>query len=175
MTAEYESDSRDEDMTPTSVTPTANDVQAMMRAQNWRFGVGMVVLIIISVITAYFAGGSRDASRDSFNAANAQYATQARSACITERRNAELHAIGDANAALGRALVLGLVQRDRDGALAQLDLFEQADGERVKAANSLLPDVLNDTPPAGCGPPILGPDDVPASTPTSVDAGDEAP
>lgn len=146
-------------------TPSANEVRLLMRAQNTKLAMGAIVVIALLVVTVWFSASGRAASRDSFNSTSIALANAPRSACITERRNAELDAIGDANAALGLALIAGLVTDDSAEALSQVSAFREAEQRRQRVSESMAPDVL-DLPPSegGCGPPILSLDDLPKDT-----------
>lgn len=148
-------------------TPSAEHVRLILRAQNIKLAVGAVVLVALGGIAAFYAVAGAAASRDSNDATSASLANNARNACITERRNAELDAIG-------RAIVEGLqaqksllIDRESAAGNAHLEAFDVAVTDRQAAADALAPEVLNAEAPVGCGPPVLSRADLPDSDPTS--------
>jgi hypothetical protein len=152
----YLSTSAQSEEHPPSTTPTATDVKQIMRDQNVKLGIGATVLMVVLVGVAWLTASSRAASRDSNNATQIQLASQGRNACITERRNAQADALGRISISANEAEVAGLVNRDREEALRQLDIFQEAVRDWQKATDALAPDILNlPTDEGGCGPPIL--------------------
>lgn len=135
-------------------TPSAEQVRQIMRRQNIKLGLAAVLLAVVGGVGIYYSAASRAASDDSYNATAVQLADNERGGCITERRNAELDAIGRALVAGLRAQVAALVNDDTAEALVQVRLFDQAAKDRDAAADALSPDVLNQPPPVGCGPVI---------------------
>lgn len=147
-------DANDTSPSPPS-SPSADEVKQLVRSQNIRFGLGMLALLLLSVVTAFFAGDSRAASRDSNNATKASLASNARDACITGRRSEQFAALGRISIHANEAEVAGLVNDDPVEARRQLQLFHEAVAEWTAATLSLSPEVLNQPTPEGCGAPIL--------------------
>lgn len=145
--------------------PTAADVRDIMRSQNWKVFWISLALLAVGGASVWYSATGRTVSQDSADATRSALENNARSACITERRNAELDAVGDVVAALGRAQIAGFFDDDSDAVATHRAAFEEADARRVAAAESLQPDVLNQDRPIGCGPPILSSEDIPSDDP----------
>lgn len=143
--------------------PTAQEVRDLMRGANWKVMLLAAALVIVIVPTVWFSASSRAASRDSFNATSVGLADNARTACISSRRNEQLDAMGDSIAALGLAQIAGLIADDQPEALRQIAAFQEADARRIRVSESLDPAVI-DLPEddGGCGPPVLSLDDLDA-------------
>jgi hypothetical protein len=143
-------------------TPSAQDVERMMRGQNMRFAVGLAVVLLLVGYTAWLAGGGRAAARDNVTATNASLANNARNACITERRNLQSEAAGDMLRHGLKAQIAGLVEQDGAEARAEISETEAATERWQHATDTLRPEQLN-APIAegGCGPPILTVSDLP--------------
>lgn len=143
-------------------SPTAEDVRLMVRASNRRTIALVIPFVALVIGTVWYAAGTRAGAQDSFNSTDVLLANAPRSVCITERRNAELDAIGDLLAAGLRAQIAGLVTDDEAELQKQLTLVAEADARRVAVAESVGPEVL-DMPPeeGGCGAPVLTLDDLP--------------
>lgn len=145
---------------PFDLDAALQEARRSTRTTMWTVAIGVPLLTVAVVLSVWFAASAREASRDSFNATAVQLATQERNACITERRTEQIAAQGEESAALGRALIAAFIADDTDLALAEAVRFEAAADRQDDAAASLSPDVVDEPPPLGCGPPILTIDDL---------------
>lgn len=135
-------------------------IKAMFRRQNWHLA-GFVAIVLAGLLTlGVIANASRTAAEGSSLSANATFATQVRSACITDLRSAENDAIGDMLEATLRALAANATGDDTLAA-EQIAVGLEAADRRTLVADLLEPDVLNQSPPVGCGPPITSADLLP--------------
>lgn len=134
---------------------TEHDVRRLIQGQNRWYVAGLVLIIVMVGFTAWLAGGGRAASRDNLNATSVSLANNGRNACITDLRNEQLAAQGAELAALGRALIAGLVADNPTEVQHQVSLFEAAATRQDAAAKASRPEQLNADPAdGGCGPPI---------------------
>jgi hypothetical protein len=145
---------------PPPRTLTADELRVVMRGQNIKGALAFLALLLLVGFTAWLAGGGRTASIDNRNSTKVQLAQNARNNCLTERRNAELDAVGREIDAGLKAQKAALVVDDQVELAKQLARFDKASAERDDAAASLKPDVLDQPPPIGCGPAILSLDDL---------------
>lgn len=135
--------------------PTAEDLRRIMRNQNWKTLLVAIPLILLGAGSIFFSSSGRDAAQDSYSATSVQLANNERNDCITKRRNAELDAFGQAVIAGLRAQKAGLLDDNEAEVDAQVQILDNAATARDLAAKSLTPDVINQPPPLGCGPPIV--------------------
>lgn len=149
-------------------TATSDDVLRIQRRTN-KWGAAFVIVVISGGgWLIHIATSNRDA-------VNVAFASQRRSACITERRNQEESANGDVNEASLLAGYLSTpitaadlakiqVQLALTPALStrqgQIDFGIEAITRRRIARDSLVPSTLNQKPPVGCGPPITSTDQI---------------
>lgn len=136
-------------------SPTSDDVRRLIRRTNWTVAIGLFIIAGIGVAGVIFAARGAAASKDSYNATAVQLASQERSACITERRNAQQEAIGRETIAAHRAQEAGLLNNDSAETAKQTAIVNENAELWEKATASLSPQVLNLPRPKGCGPPIL--------------------
>lgn len=143
------------------VAPTADDVRAMMRSQNWKFFLTALALLLVGGASVWYSATGRSASQDSAETTAAALADNAREACIHERRSEQLDALGRISISANQAEVAGLVNDDPEEAQRQLSLFAGAVADWTAATESLTPAILDRPRPEGCGPPILAVEDIP--------------
>jgi hypothetical protein len=142
-------------------TPTMEDVRRLNRRHNWMTLVIAAPLFVLAAIATWAAIDGRQASEGGTDAVEAVLADNGRGACITERRNEELAAIGDELTALGRAQIAYFIEQDGDRARREVEKFEEAEARRVQAVAALSEDVIDLPPPVGCGPPVTTELDLP--------------
>lgn len=162
-------------MTASRVDPshaTSDDVRQLFRRSNWIVSLGLLIILTPILVIVGVSFSNKDDLRLGF-------ANNARSACITERRNAETSATGDmqeaallagylrsaspeAIAAAQKAIGLTAAEASPDG---QVVAGIEAIGRRRDARDALKPEILNAEPPVGCGPPISSKDQIPKETP----------
>lgn len=146
---------------PPPSTPSADDVRALVRSNNWRTVALVIPFLALVVGVVWYAADTRAGAQDSFNATDVFLANQPRSACITERRNEQAEYAGRISIYANEAEVAGLVNDDEAGALRWLAKFQAAVASWEDATASLSEEVLDEPPPLGCGPPILTLEDLP--------------
>lgn len=146
---------------PPGTSPSAEQVRAIMRAQNVKVGLLALALLALGGASIWYSATGRTAAETSAETTSAALASNARDACIDERRNEEIQALGVMLSAGIRAQIAGLLVDDDEETTRQVSRFEAADLDRQAAAASLTADILRKDPPIGCGPPITEPSDIP--------------
>lgn len=146
---------------PSGETPSADEVRAIMRSQNWKVALLAIAFLLMGGASIWFSATGRSAAQNSADTTSAALANNARNACIEERRNEEIRALGVMLSASARAQIAGLLLDDDAETARQVARFEEADRVRAEAAASLDSDVVSKAPPIGCGPPITEPSDIP--------------
>lgn len=148
-------------LAPPGTTPSAAEVRAIMRAQNFKVALLALAFLVMGGASIWFSATGRTAAETSAETTSAALASNSRAACIEARRNDEIRALGVMLSASARAQIAGLLLDDDGETARQVARFEAADIEREKAADSLEADVLRQPPPVGCGEPITQTSDIP--------------
>lgn len=115
---------------------------------------GLLMLVGFAVL-GVIANAGRLAGEDSLTATKAQFAGQARSACITERRSIQSEESGRMQVHTLRALDAAFVSEDDAAVVAEVAAGLEA-AERWEAATATLEPAVLDLPRSqgGCGPAV---------------------
>lgn len=133
---------------------TTKRLELLFRRQRWHLSGFGIVIVAGLLVLGLIANAGKQASEGNALSAEATFATQVRSSCITARRSAESDALGRENDAILLSLKAAFIDDDGDELARQIAAGEEAVEDRKVAAASLVDEVLNEPAPVGCGAPV---------------------
>jgi hypothetical protein len=140
-------------------TPADPSIGELFRQQKRQTAGFFVVLLCGLLVLGYVANKAATASEENVSATQTQFASQARSACITDRRSIQNDELGQMSVHTLRALD-ALARDDRPTFTIEAAAGLAASLRWEIATAQLAPDVLSQPTPEGCGPPVTSSEQV---------------